>query len=310
MITGSDRHGAPRRDAASPGVVVRATLVTMVLALVGAGCGTNAATSDDGILDGVGRLPGYDFWAPVTLPDGVEVSFPLLEGGPIGPIAGGNRVLLIGDSILASTSRRYANEMCATLVPLGWQVSVEAEAGRFSEFGVRVVQSRLAAGWDAAVVYLGTNYEGNPDSYARNMRRIFDRLDPLPTVVLTTGEFRRAQREVNDVIRSVAGEFDHVRVLDWASVAGLRGVTGGDRIHLSETGRSVLAATVARALDAAPAGAGRCLESRFTDDSAIRRDVLPPAATNAPASPTTTRDVTTDSGSGVDSDNGGVDTSD
>jgi len=217
------------------------------------------------------------------LPDGVEVNFPLPEGGPIGPIAAGNRVLLIGDSILASTSRRYANEMCATLVPLGWQVSVEAEAGRFSEFGVRVVQSRLSAGWDAAVVYLGTNYEGNPESYERNMRRIFERLEPLPTVVLTTGEFRRAQREVNDVIRATAADFEHVRVLDWASVAGLRGVTGGDRIHLSETGRAVLAATVARALDAAPSGDGRCLESRFTDDSAIRRDVLPPSATDAPA---------------------------
>lgn len=261
--------------------MIGACAATLLVVL--AACGTVTGDADDGVLDGVGRLPGYDFWAPVTLPDGVEVNFPLPEGGPIGPIAAGNRVLLIGDSILASTSRRYANEMCATLVPLGWQVSVEAEAGRFSEFGVRVVQSRLSAGWDAAVVYLGTNYEGNPESYERNMRRIFERLEPLPTVVLTTGEFRRAQREVNDVIRATAADFEHVRVLDWASVAGLRGVTGGDRIHLSETGRAVLAATVARALDAAPSGDGRCLESRFTDDSAIRPDVLPPSATDAPA---------------------------
>jgi hypothetical protein len=122
--------------------------------------------------------------------------------------------------------------------------------------------------------------------------------------VLTTGEFRRAQREVNDVIRDVADEFDNVRVLEWAQVAGLRGVTGGDRIHLSETGRAVLAATVARALDAAPAGTGRCLESRFTDDSAIRRDVLPPSATNTPASPDTTRDAPDDPGSDVDGTDG------
>ena len=269
------------RSVASRSRAIRSLLVAATVGIAAA-CGSVVGDVDDGVLDGVGRLPGYDFWAPVTLPDGAEVNFPLPEGGPIGPIAAGNRVLLIGDSILASTSRRYANEMCATLVPLGWQVSVEAEAGRFSEFGVRVVQSRLSAGWDAAIVYLGTNYEGNTESYARNMRRIFDLLGPLPTVVLTTGEFRRAQREVNDVIRETAAEFDHVRVLDWASVAGLRGVTGGDRIHLSETGRAVLAATVARALDAAPSGSGRCLESRFTDDSAIRRDVLPPSATNAP----------------------------
>ena len=293
-----DRYVRARgRRCAAPLSIVAALLVATLAA-----CSDAAGDADDGVLDGVGRLPGYDFWAPVTLPDGVEVNFPLPEGGPVGPVAAGNRVLLIGDSILASTSRRYANEMCATLVPLGWQVSVEAEAGRFSEFGVRVVQSRLPAGWDVAVVYLGTNYEGNPESFTRNMRRIFDRLEPLPTVVLTTGEFRRAQREVNDAIRETASEFDHVRVLDWASVAGLRGVTGADRIHLSETGRAVLAATVARALDAAPGGPGRCLESRFTDDSAINRDILPPSATapsGAPSStdpPANTGTTPTDSG--------------
>ena len=42
------------------------------LLVVLAACGTVTGDADDGVLDGVGRLPGYDFWAPVTLPDGVE----------------------------------------------------------------------------------------------------------------------------------------------------------------------------------------------------------------------------------------------
>ena len=66
-------------------------------------------------LNGVGRIPGGDFNSLITLPDGVDLTFPELIGKMIGPQIEGNRVLLIGDSIFASTSSRYGNEMCNTL---------------------------------------------------------------------------------------------------------------------------------------------------------------------------------------------------
>ena len=43
---------------------------------------------------------------------------------------------MIGDSILASTSRRYTGEMCLGLVPLDWAVEVDAEKSRFPSTSV------------------------------------------------------------------------------------------------------------------------------------------------------------------------------
>ena len=60
-------------------------------------------------LSGVGRIPGGDFNSLITLPDGVDLTFPELIGKMIGPQIEGNRVLMIGDSILASTSSRSVN---------------------------------------------------------------------------------------------------------------------------------------------------------------------------------------------------------
>ena len=50
-------------------------------------------------------------------------------------VSTGNRLIVIGDSILAGTAARYGNEMCNTLVPMGWNTVVEAEAGRIEVSG-------------------------------------------------------------------------------------------------------------------------------------------------------------------------------
>ena len=249
------------------------TVVAACVALVSlSACSESNAAGESGVLEGVGRLPGYDFWAPVTLPDGVELQLPLPEGGPVGGRVTGNRVLLVGDSILASTAKRYGNEMCDTLEPLGWQVAVEAEPGRFAEFGTRVLKSRIDAVWDVVVIYLGTNYEGNEKSLRGEFEEMFTITEGVETVVLTTGVFRDSQKVVNAAIKEVANKFDHVHVLDWASVAKVKGITGKDRIHLSDTGRAALAQTIGRALDYAPFREPECLDSRFRDDTAINAD--------------------------------------
>ena len=58
---------------------------------------------------------------------------------------------MIGDSITASAAKRYGGELCNTLVPLGWQVEVDAEPSRFVDFGNDVLDKRLSAKWDAAL---------------------------------------------------------------------------------------------------------------------------------------------------------------
>jgi hypothetical protein len=193
---------------------------------------------------------------------------------------------MIGDSILASTSSRYGNEMCDVLVPLGWQVEIEAEASRFAEFGSIVLDQRLAAGWDTALVFLGTNFDGNIDAYERDMRRIFDLLTPRPFVVVTTSLFRSAQKNVNNVIRNLADEYDHVTVMEWEEIAKNPGVLGKDHVHLSANGRAVFSAAVARAFGFAPPATGACLPSVFHDDSA-GAGVMPSTTVDPAGSDTT-----------------------
>lgn len=251
--------------------MTRAALIG-ICALLASACGSATSTSESGVLEGIGRLPGYDFWVPVTLPDGARLELPMPSSGPLGAQVEGNRVLIIGDSIVASTARRYGNEMCDTLKPLGWQVAVEAEPGRFAEFGVRVLEARRSAIWDVVIIYLGTNYDGNSSSLRRNFEKMFDLSRDSATLVLTTGEFRTAQREVNETIVDVAAEYDHVQVLDWSPVMALRGMTIRDRIHLTPTGRAILAQAIGRALDYAPYREASCLDPRFRDDTAISQD--------------------------------------
>ena len=226
-------------------------------------------------LSGVGRIPGGDFNTLITLPDGVDLTFPELIGKMIGPQIEGNRVLMIGDSIMASTSSRYGNEMCNTLTKLGWQVAVEAQAGEFIGFGAKVLGRRWEEGWDTAVVFLGTNNDDNMTAYEQKLREMFDVLSENPFVVLTTAEFRPKQLQINEIIKRVASEYGNVTVLDWAAVARNNGLIGTDGVHLTADGRAVFATAVARSLEfARDRTNGACLPSIFQNDSKVL-DAMP-----------------------------------
>lgn len=284
------------RTASKP---MRRLAFVVVLSLALTSCGLiDALTGNDGYVDGVGRIPGGDFNSLITLPEGVEVNFPELEGEMIGPQVGGSRLLMIGDSIFASTSSRYGNEMCNTLMLLGWQVAMEAEAGQFVDFGQKVLRSRFDEGWDAVVVFLGTNYDGNIANYETRLREIVETVWPTKMVLLTTASFRESQREVNESIRRMREEYDNITVLNWGTIAETPGVISRDGVHLTTDGRAVLATAVARALEFAPdRNNGKCLDSRFTDDSAVLDDDFVDGGTSETTvvtpSETTTPPVTT-----------------
>lgn len=189
---------------------------------------------------------------------------------PVGRTARGNRVLMIGDSILASTSDRYNGEMCASLVPLGWAVEIDAETGRDIEFGAEVLDARLSAGFDAAVVFLGNNYPGQPQFFADRMRDMVERLEPRPVVLVTVSEYEPQQAEVNYIVRAMAAEYDDVRVVDWAEATAANDrLTVGDDLHPTDEGRQTLVGMITAALGQAPQGTSwpACLETEFTDDS-------------------------------------------
>jgi hypothetical protein len=220
-------------------------------------------------------------------------------GAPLREIVDGARVLMIGDSIMASTSSRYGGEMSKELVPRGWHVEVDAESGRFVDFGDRVLDNRLDAEWDVAVVMLGNNYGADKAVFHEYLAEIVDRLAPRPTVLLTVTEFRPDRADVNDTIYDIAAEHDNVRVVDWAGeTAGDPKLVGGDGLHLSDLGRVRYADVVGRELGRAPGFAeGDCLGSDFTDDSAVSTgtqpgQVAPPSTRPSQPQPTSPPVVT------------------
>ncbi len=300
--------------------------LAVLLLLFAAACGaTEAASSGDGssstpapTIGGVGALP--DTIARESEPP-VIIRPPVNEDGTIAELVGqrvaGNRIIVIGDSILAATDRRYGGEMCDALVPLGWAVEVDAEPGRFIEFGNRVLDRRLdpAGGddtqWDAAAVFLGSNYRGDQAAYEAELTEIITRLAPRPTLLFTVTEYRPSWAEVNESVRRVASQFDNVVLVDWKTVAEAPGVLSSDRLHPAEAGELVLVDLTAAQLGRAPVGDGECLRSQFTDGSAVSTPNAGSgeASANSPASSgggLTGTGSSTDGSSGGGSSGGGA----
>lgn len=261
----------------------RLPLVALLALAVAAGaCGSPVEESADVTTIPVQTVAGVGV-LPDTVPSGrqqrVIVPAPVdAEGNPaelIGEVAEGNRILIIGDSIIASTSSRYGRQMCDELVPLGWQVAVEAEPSRFVEFGNRVLDRVLdddptpETDWHAAVVFLGSNYRGDAFAYETELTEILDRLAPRPTVLFTVTEYRPNYADVNEVVRRLAEERTNVTLLDWQAIAEEPGVLSGDRLHPTDLGRAVLAQAVAGVLGPVSIGDGECLRSVFRDDSGL-----------------------------------------
>jgi hypothetical protein len=212
-------------------------------------------------------------------------------GAAAGDLVEGNRVIAIGDSLMASTARRYGGELCESLVPGGWDVEVDAETGRFVDFGERVLDRRLDDGFDVGVVMLGNNYGADPGVFRDYLERIVEDLAPRPTVLYSVSLYKPNRADVNAVIYDIAMGYDNVRVIDWEGESARHPeFLSGDRLHMSDAGRVRFAALLAEELGEAPGagGAGDCLSSSFTDDSATSgsgatlpgQAPTPPLATN------------------------------
>ncbi|MFM1791036.1 MAG: hypothetical protein RLZZ526_1363 [Actinomycetota bacterium] len=239
-----------------------------------AACG-GASAGRDSFLEGIGRIPGAQSVGAEAQVDGAGLTAPGVQGQVLGATATGNRLIIIGDSILSGTAARYGNEMCNTLVPMGWSMVVEAEAGQPASFGREVLRARIYDGWDAAVVFLGTNPSASIDRYRQDMTRIVESLAPRPTLLLTTTLFRESQKPVNDVIREITAAHSNVSLLDWGTASMQPGVLNKDNVHPTTAGRTLLVKAIAAAVGNAPTSPGKCLPAQFTDDSRVTGGVMP-----------------------------------
>lgn len=247
----------------------RPSLLLSALVLVAA-CGSGQST--DGSADntlGLSGLPpaAASTSAPVGS-DAPDITAGAVTGEHAGDRVKGNGVILIGDSVLASTASRYGGEMCKALVPLGWRVEVDAETGQFVPWGNDVLDERLSAKWDVGVILLGNNYLGDQGQYRFELERMVKRLSPAVVVLLKVTEFTKNRKDVNAVIDELATRYPNVMVLDWAAVtAADKKLTGSDHLHLEPAGRAKLAEEVAKVMGQAPVTPGKCLSTKYTDDS-------------------------------------------
>ncbi len=220
--------------------------------------------------------------APSTIVTVVEETVPTTEPprepitGPIGDEVFGNRLLMIGDTVIASTAPRFDGVMCDALEAFGWQVEIAAEVGRFIEFGQTVVDARLIPeepDWDAVAVMLGNHFDGDLVAFQTELDALLTELDPHPVLLYTIVEDDTYQSDLNQIIRDVPRFHPHVVVLDWAEIAAgeeSEFIVAETPSGLSDEGRRRLALQTAAALGEPPTteGAG-CVSPVFTDDSAI-----------------------------------------
>lgn len=195
--------------------------------------------------------------------------------GPIGDEVFGNRLLLIGDTVIASTAPRFDGEMCAVLEAFGWQAEIAAEPGRFVEFGRDVVDARIVPeepAWDAAAVMLGNHFDGDVAAFRAELEALIVELDPRPVLLYTLVEDDTFQADLNAVIRDLPRFHPNIVLLDWAQLAAADAdvIVADTPSGLSDEGRRRLALHTAASLGEPPTteSAG-CVPPVFDDDSAI-----------------------------------------
>ena len=248
--------------------------VLVALLLIAVACGSSdsdgaTTTAANGTVAGIGNLP--DQVSTTAVDPSSETSAPI-QSRPltVGELSNGPRLLMIGDSIFAAVSRRYSNMACDRLVPMGWQVAVEAERGRFIDLGLRIVKKKLPQGFDAAVLFLGTNYGKKQDVYKEYLDKILDELAPRPVIILTATEYKPFMQEVNAVIEEQVRTRDNLWLVDWREISKTPGVLWKDGIHPVDAGNVVLMDSIIEVLGNAPGSdPGECLKVEFKEDAPL-----------------------------------------
>ena len=159
---------------------------------------------------------------------------------------GGGAVLVIGDSLEVGSAPYLRQALDG--VPL----DVDAEPGRTSAQGLRVLAQRLRPEHGAVVFPLGTNDTG-ADSFAANLDAARGLAGGRCLVVATIARPPLRGSPAGPLNR-VVGRFaaqGAVQVADWRSAAvSTPGVLGRDRLHASGRGYALRASLLAEAVQA------------------------------------------------------------
>lgn len=195
---------------------------------------------------------------------------------PVGDDVDDNRLLLIGDSAMATLTERHDGLACTVLANVGWAVDVEAEMARYLPFANDVIDELVIDAVprpDVVGIMLGHFIDTSVDEFGDELDRIIGRLGGVPILLYTVAENGdETASELNDAIRARGDEHPNVIVIDWGEAVAseeIADLVDDEGLPTTEgMGRIVL--LTAAALGDAPFGSiGECIEPEFTDDSAI-----------------------------------------
>jgi hypothetical protein len=218
---------------------------------------------------------------PTSKPSVTTTTLPSIPSAPIespiGDLVDGDRILLIGDSILASAAPRNGGELCAALVLFGWRAEIDAVADRGIDFAAGVLDARLIDeqdqhdDWDVVALSFGSDEDGSDTDavaeFGTELGELIERVTPRPVVLYTLGGEDAGRSAVNDVIRAQPQSHHNVLVVDFADA-------GGDGVPLvDDSGRALtddgmrrFSIRTAAAVGEAPGGGeGTCLPSEYGD---------------------------------------------
>lgn len=276
--------------------LARVALIGVGVAVIAA-CGDDDASTLPSIVDvpetvAMGVLPEQLSDAPTlpappppptTAPAVTSTSTPSATSGqpmegPIGELVDGNRILLVGDSILASAAPRNEGQLCDALVLFGWDAEIDALADRGIDFASEVLDARLPDDdaqqdddWDVVALSFGSDVDGaDADAVAEfgsALGELAERVSPRPVLLYTLVDEGEDRAAVNDVIRAQPQSHPNVLVIEFAD-AGDDGVPVVDDSaqSLTEDGMKRFSIRTAATVGDAPGdGEGACLPSEYQD---------------------------------------------
>jgi hypothetical protein len=196
---------------------------------------------------------------------------------PVGELVEGDRILLVGDSILASAAPRNGGELCDALVLFGWQAEIDAVSDRGIDFAAGVLDARLAAAddlhedWDVVALSFGSDVDGADAAavteFATELGDLVERVAPRPVLLYTLADESDSTAAVNAVIRALPEAHPNALVIEFAD-AGDDGVAVLDDSEqtLTDDGMKRFSIRTAAAVGDAPGDAqGACLPTQYLD---------------------------------------------
>lgn len=237
---------------------------------------------DDTVALGELPAPMSSATTPLTPPTVPTTTVTPVQGmepiaGPIGGVAEGNRVLLIGDSAMAAITPRHDGIGCAVLTDLGWQVRIEAEPARYLPFADDVIDAVVVDSgddWDVVGLMFGHFIDTPVDEFATDLDRVLGRLGRRPVLLYTVAENDdETAIALNAVLRERGETLPNVVVVDWGAAVASEQVVDlvADDRTPTNVGMERIVLLTAAALGEAPTGTGdgTCLDPQFIDDGAI-----------------------------------------